>query len=865
MAGDVPVYSPITGLVEQVDETEARRRVREEGSSVATPEQVERDRLEREYGGTGDMVAAGLAGAASGLTFGASDVIASELGGAERLRAYRELHPIATGVGEFAGIGAAALAGGGGALGRAISAPLRGLEAAGAAAGRAVGGGVRGAIAREAVLGAGFGGGMELGAQARAQAGYDGERLVSAMGMGAVMGGALGGLIGSKGAVSAGAQRLRNAMTAPAEEAAAQAAARMGASEGAGTLLGRAARKAHELTGGEGGAVVEKLASDAAAREQLRHAERFAEEATKRAIREAQQSEAALRQMKQSWGAGKPVHWEKVVQASDDRLTRDAASGHAAEIAGDLVQMQAAGGGAFGFQAKIKNALAMSREALNKAQVAKTAAEVAHIADGLKRDLQGIAQWTGQRAKTTAENATANALDEMSERVRKHLMDPSLYGEKAATMQREVNAGFAELFDAQRATGGATRAVLDPSLGRFNRFEGMTVSEGRAAEVLGNPLSPRNAEALGAWKDRLQRGNKIVTAALDHMELSGAERKVLERYRASAEAAIDSMGQVESTKKLLFDVSKMNRGPMPGGSVMAAIGGAAAAAAGIPLGVLAPVAAVLGTAANPERFFRGVAAVEDMGRRVLQRARRGPAAMARASKLAAKESGTPTVARAPIWTAHEAAARARAERQHAAALAAKPERVREAAVRQLAMVAPAMPHAVQAAADVAARGAAYLALHAPKPQVLPGALPGQIVPPSDYAIEVWERRRQVVEKPERVVEMIGKGEFTTEALDAIRTVYPLRYQEIRDAYLAELTEMGAKGLEPPREQVPGLELLLGMALEPIDAPDAAASAQAVYAAAQAAEAQQRSAPRRSGESRIASKMAREEQMEPGDF
>jgi hypothetical protein len=228
------------------------------GYTVLTPEQVKREYNRKKYGqGAGNIALAGAAGAARGLTLGASDAVLAELGGDETRRALkglREANPIASGVGEVAGAvapvvlsggsaapaaaGSAAARGGASLGARALSGAATAVRTAGAAprAAAAAGGIVERGIARglqaagyegKTVLGRAAAGALKTagagategaiygGAQAANDAVLNGdkitaEKIVAGMGRGALFGAGVGGALGAAGPLlGAAATKLR--------------------------------------------------------------------------------------------------------------------------------------------------------------------------------------------------------------------------------------------------------------------------------------------------------------------------------------------------------------------------------------------------------------------------------------------------------------------------------------------------------------------------------------------------------------------------------------------------------------------------------------------------------------------------------
>lgn len=228
------------GEVVTVDAADATR----PGYQVLSQAELERAQLQREYGeGVGNVALAGTAGAARGLTLGASDAVLSGIGGDDTRRALkglREANPVTSAAGEIVGAVAPVLLTSGGAapatagsLARAGAGTAQAVRAAGVLP-RAVAG-VGSLVERGVARGlAGMGyegttlagrvgaGALKLGLQGAtegalygaAQAANDSvlngdaitaEKIVAGMGHGALFGGALGAGLGAVGPLATAA------------------------------------------------------------------------------------------------------------------------------------------------------------------------------------------------------------------------------------------------------------------------------------------------------------------------------------------------------------------------------------------------------------------------------------------------------------------------------------------------------------------------------------------------------------------------------------------------------------------------------------------------------------------------------------
>jgi hypothetical protein len=200
-----------------------------QGATIISADEHAAAVQQAKYGGVGGMAAAGLAGAARGASVGLSDVAARAVGGqplANYLRNVQEANPIASGAGELAGVVAPAVLTAGtslaeeapgalGTIGRIAAAPGEAVSALGrlgeravtkllpdeatSLAGRltqkAIGGAVRGGLE-----GAAYGAGGAVSEEALAEnPDLDGEKFLHAMGYGALLGGATGGVLSAGG------------------------------------------------------------------------------------------------------------------------------------------------------------------------------------------------------------------------------------------------------------------------------------------------------------------------------------------------------------------------------------------------------------------------------------------------------------------------------------------------------------------------------------------------------------------------------------------------------------------------------------------------------------------------------------------
>jgi hypothetical protein len=229
--GDIEVVSPSgeKGVIPSANIKDAFKT----GFKYYTPLMKKEDELKKEYGeGIGAEVAAGGLGAARGITFGISDQILTKLDllKPEAIKAYRDLNPTSSLLGEIGGtVGPALLSGGSSLLAKGAAKTLPSLALKGGmGAGKIAAKGIQGKIANKAVSkiventtkagvgsaveGALYGTGQLISEDALGDAEFNAENLLAYGAEGAAYGGLIGGaipLVGSAiGKVAKGSKRV---------------------------------------------------------------------------------------------------------------------------------------------------------------------------------------------------------------------------------------------------------------------------------------------------------------------------------------------------------------------------------------------------------------------------------------------------------------------------------------------------------------------------------------------------------------------------------------------------------------------------------------------------------------------------------
>jgi hypothetical protein len=236
--GRVPVVdrSGRLGTVGQGD----LKSVLAEGFSLPDNQTLHEALIEKKYGGFSGELKSALAGAGRGATFGLSDLALTKTGlvSPETLEGLKEANPVASGIGEGAGIlGSSLLVPGGGLVGGVSKVSTSAAE-------RIVPGAIENAIAKKiaektvagALEGAFYGAGQSVSESALGDPTLNAQKVFSNIGLGALFGGVLSGGVTAVGAGLSGAGKLFNKIspeTKAANEVPTGLGTQAGVSEGA--------------------------------------------------------------------------------------------------------------------------------------------------------------------------------------------------------------------------------------------------------------------------------------------------------------------------------------------------------------------------------------------------------------------------------------------------------------------------------------------------------------------------------------------------------------------------------------------------------------------------------------------------------
>lgn len=780
---------------------------RQAGAQEVSPEVLRQAELQAKYGTTGGEALALGAGAARGLTFGLSDLAATELDPSlrEDLAGLKEANPTASTVGEVGGAIApllltdgAAAAGEGlsiggavrglGALPRGVSA-LGGLAERGAAAlvgegatgiaGRALQRGIA-MGARGAVEGAAFGMGNTISESALGDADITAEKLMAGAKGGALSGLLLGGGLGAvEGAGSAMFGKLRSRLDA-AREAKAEAAPAL-AEPNAGSPYRAMGEHADEAASSvvpeRATSVVETYANRFENAEELSNAWKnreklFAhhddtlEQATRSIsddLTKAVKAENAVDMA--SFGESKAKQMAKLVPDNDMALRvsqRETAVDMGQKLKTLLSELKEANGG--GSPTAVNDLTKTVALFEKRADAAAKGSDIFMYLDDLKRAV-------GKKARAGERRF---GLTEAEEKFREFyekemipaLQDQSVWG-AAGAAQEEINKAASARF-ATRGTM-ATNFFADYDKTGFARNE--VADPAKVEAFVKNLTSARNDLRHQSLNDYIQRERSFLDAVEKHYSLTSAEKaQVAEARRAFASAQ-------KSIQKTTAEVSQVNAAKrLMEEEKHAAIGGLSGA--------------VIDTITRPMTTLARLSEIEQSVKRVEKQITRGIGVFFKKTPEA-----VPIGAAKPLRDTY---AKKVAE---VADLSANPQKIVDSMAGRLGDLADHAPTVSASASALQARIVGFLASKIPAGQQPTDVLQPHLAKPrvSDQEMARFMRYSRAAEQPLTLVSDLENGRVTREAVEAVKTLYPSIYDSIRQRVGEELAT--AKTVVPYQKQL----------------------------------------------------------------
>ncbi len=450
--------------------------------------------------------------------------------------------------------------------------------------------------------------------------------------------------------------------------------------------------------------------------------------------------------------------------------------------------------------------------------------------DQIRRDLLSTSRAFGDSAMKTANVDRAAAMKGLAEQLGghyetsyKHLMDTSLWGAQGAAQQR-ANEAAVKLIEAKRfAYPHFAEKVGEQYAGPGRFLPTFEVHDGKIASLVRKAGTPEAAFAE-------RRFQQLVSATKEFSEAVG------QSYDLPAELAgrVSALGKSTTAVKKTYDAMMQKVGALNqaetfmeavkqgGGTQMPAILGGVM---GGPVGSAAGFA--LGAATNPARFLSQRIALEQMAERSQKLigssldglfSRGTEAAAAPVLKVAAPR-GLAAQATVPTSLAYFMG-------KHATPEQAYEKRVNElyhvsqnmgggvheAIGNAFGPIASQEREALTAMTVSAVTGVNYLLSKMPSglyAQNTLTPLTSKTIP-NRGEIQSFARTYAAVMKPSTVLDDLKAGKATPNQIEAVRTVYPRYYEDIRTATMQRIRELDQRGKTIPMRTRAMLDTLLDL-------------------------------------------------------
>jgi hypothetical protein len=794
------------------------------GASEISPEDVQEDQLQNKYGGVGGMAAGAGVGALDALTLGFGSGALGELGGddfKEDIRGVQAANPWSTGIGTAVGAIAPAILTGGGSLaeegglslmGRLARSPTALLEGAGDAAASSLGestlGRIGGGVVRGAIQGGAYGAGSQVSEDALGDTDTTAEKLIAAIGHGALIGGATGGAFELPGGAVRG---LLGATRSRAADIDAVAEKEFGhAAPGVGAAVKAFARLSERVSDADAGDI-EALGADAFGQgngremRKLLHDEGVAyQDEAARTIRETADEMLSANKLVNAEARGdlKASYVARAVQRGNEGETTGWALKQVDGLIDGAQETLDAGGGytkaiehastaAYRAKGVIEDAVKEGGPDVN----AKTFVAL----DNMKRDLQKLTRNSYQSLghmsdpiDQRAARVTTEWLDKGANGFRDGLEDEKLWG-KAAVDQREINASWSKQIDAEKRFHAAltTDVGRDPS-NPYLQMRG--VDPGKASSYVRNIVNPDKDLTHKAVIDYIDSTKALSGSIQKAYELPAQTVGEVSRLNRAAGKFSDTIQKAQESLTFInqYKALKARAGSGALGTIGAVVGGPVGAAVGV-------AADMLG---NPAKQIDRLAALERLQDRVNQKLGRVADAMESTSRKVERPHALDVT---PGRKSFEASAERIRE------LAANPEARHSSISDAIEPIATAAPKIAAAVAMRSHAMVVFLAQHLP-PGMSPtdGALNTKWSKPlyTDGEMGDWQHLAAALHDPITTLEQgVKSGTLTPKEVGAIKQFYPKLFGEVVADMEQRIAEMKDP---PPREKRLVLSTLFGI-------------------------------------------------------
>lgn len=754
---------------------------------------------EEKYGGvSGGLKSFGL-GVARSTSFGLSDEFLTHAGlmKPEDIKGYRETNPVSSTTGEIGGILGAVLAPEAGALG-ALSAPVKAVSKLGGTAARAIGevapaSGTVGKILSQAgahavgsgVEGAFYGLGQAVTEDALGDPDALGEKLLSHVGTGALVGGALGSLIG------AGTEAIPAAL----EKAGIKTESLRQAGENA--LI-----KTTSLVSGKSEADLEPLMRDLFTREGA-EVRKSAIEGFKEREQSAQkfadnlaEVNGAMKEARQTYYQGeRPEEISKLMS----QVPLEPTFNSAVDLAGKLKSVTKAmreEPEIYSATGRIKKLENVSEGLERRLTDAKNSKEIYHAINDAKGQIQSLTKWDGPPVSSEAD--TVNTIKSIGREFRTQLENSAIYGE-AGSRQAALNSAYSDFASAEKnmlqSFGRKLKSgevKIDPV--KINSYFNQI---GRPGAEIRQEIFEDYVNSAKAFRDQMAESHANSVSKVDTNKLTDLFNKTQE-HAAGAESELEAVNQY---KRLKTFGEESHVGEALGA-------GAIAHTLGVPGSIVSAAEAgyaVYSGLKHPAELIRILSNIERAALKVTNAIEKGASGIFKAHEII---SPIQTYGAVKFASKEERQSNHDKLRDNIADLTASAENFIDKLHEKTLPMAKIAPKAGAGVQSAIIRATSFLQQK----------LPGNDVPqkplspkyePSNAELAKWHKYFSAIENPTHVLKDVATGTIVPETIEALSVVYPKLLSEMRSAVMSKMTEAVAKKKPIPYRTKLSLSLFLG--------------------------------------------------------
>lgn len=431
------------------------------------------------------------------------------------------------------------------------------------------------------------------------------------------------------------------------------------------------------------------------------------------------------------------------------------------------------------------------------------AADVFLALDMAKRRLGRITK------RTTRDRLVHEEFDALYNKLRTHLEAEDLYGD-AAHIQREVNAAWAPFL----ANSGQFRGKFLAKAGEQEGFIDLYSADPRALESFLRQVGTEGA-ALDEeiFRRHIASRQQLSDTIAKHFDVPEELTQAVTQSRRNVDALakelehIDAVVKTSNQFRRLRELVQQRSQLVPGG-IGAAIGG----------GLFGPVGAAAGAAlggaiVRPDQAILTLAQIEAVRGNLRSQMRSQVREALRRSLPSREAVRTGVQAAKRVATVQVSLAAFDEKVEQVLGFTSSPEQATERVSSRTERIAEAAPNVHGHMASAVQRAAAFLRARIPPAAVpAPSIIPNLPRPrPSDTEIAQFMRYVRAVEDPRTVLEDLGDGQLTPEAVEALREVYPRMYGDLVQTVMEQLSETRGTVTYETRIR---LGLLLGAPTDP---------------------------------------------------